>query len=62
MDKELKSLLIRSNTQKSGSQGVWNELDKVESYVRGINTGQFLDDLSADNGGTALGQLLARRP
>ena len=48
MDKELKSLLIRSNTQKSGSQGVWNELDKVESYVRGINTGQFLDDLSAD--------------
>lgn len=43
-----KALLIKSYTQKSGSQGVWNNLDDAVSYVQGINTGKLLENMTAD--------------
>lgn len=43
-----KALLIRSYTQKTGSQGVWNALDDAVSYVQGINTGRLLDNLTSE--------------
>ena len=43
-----KALLIKSYTQKTGSQGVWNTLDDAVSYVQGVNTGKMLENLSAE--------------
>lgn len=43
-----KALLIKSYTQKTGSQGVWNTLDDAVSYVQGINTGKLLENMTAD--------------
>lgn len=38
-----KGLLIRSYVDKTGSRGVWNELDDTYSYIQGIRTSQIGD-------------------
>lgn len=44
-----KALLIKSyTTLATGTQGEWNDLNMASSYIQGIQTGNILDDVSAD--------------
>lgn len=44
-----KALLIKSYTDlTTGTEGQWNELNQAASYIQGIETGDILDEMSAD--------------
>ncbi len=44
-----KALLIKSyTTLTTGIQGTWNDLNMASSYIQGIQTGQILQDVTAD--------------
>ena len=44
-----KALLIKSyTTLTTGTQGTWNDLNMASSYIQGIQTGQILQDITAD--------------
>ena len=44
-----KALLIKSyTTLTTGTQGTWNDLNMASSYIQGIQTGQILQDVTAD--------------
>ncbi len=44
-----KALLIKSyTTLTTGTPGTWNDLNMASSYIQGIQTGQILQDVTAD--------------